>query len=299
MTVIQCVGIAVLDYIFQVDELPSGEGKYYATSYLEVGGGVAANAAATIASLGGLVLFVGRVGGDEAGARIVEDLANLGVDVEGVETVDGVSSPVSAVLVDAAGERTIINHTPTDLFTGGSTRRPANVDGADAVLVDVRWPDGSARALQAASDAGIPSVFDFDRPMADGGSRLLPLADHIVFSKEALAATAGSDAVEAALVAIRSRTDAWLAVTAGSDGVWWLDGKELRHQDVFPVEVVDTVGAGDVFHGALTLALAEGQAEAEAVRFAAAAAALKCSRPGGRTGTPSRPEVEDLMKGQG
>ena len=182
---------------------------------------------------------------------------------------------------------------------GGDTTRALHVDGADGVLVDVRWPDGAADALQAASGAGIPAVFDFDRPMADGGDRLLPLAGHVVFSREALAATAGIDDVEAALLSIRSRTEAWLAVTAGADGVWGLDGANLRHQDAFPVDVVDTVGAGDVFHGALPLELAEGRSEADAVRFAAAAAALKCSRPGGRAGAPSRSEVEDLMKGQG
>lgn len=299
MTTVQCVGIAVLDYLFQVDELPTGDGKYYATGYREVGGGVAANAAAAIAALGGDARFVGRVGADDAGTRIVSDLADLGVDIDGVENIAGAASPVSAVLVDEAGERTIINHTPGDLFTGGETSRAADVDGADAVLVDVRWPDGAAGALQAASEAGIPAVFDFDRPMADGGDRLLPLAGHVVFSREALTATAGTDDVEAALLAIRPRTEAWLAVTGGASGVWWLDGAELMHQDAFPVEVVDTVGAGDVFHGALALALAEGRPEADAVRFAAAAAALKCSRPGGRAGAPSRPEVEYLMKGQG
>jgi sulfofructose kinase len=298
VTVVHCVGIAVLDYVLTVDELPTGDGKYYASSYREVGGGVAANAAAAIAALGGQARLVSRVGRDQAGARIVEDLAGLGVDVGKVEAVDGVTSPVSAVLVDGAGERTIINHTPGALFREGDATDAADIDGADAVLVDVRWPDGAAGALQAASSAGIPAVFDFDRPMADGGSRLLTLADHIVFSREALAATGETDDVESALRAVQSRTDAWLAVTAGADGVWWLEDSGLRHQEAFPVEVVDTVGAGDVFHGAFTLALAEGSANMDAVRFAAAAAALKCSRPGGRAGTPSRSEVDDLIEGR-
>jgi len=299
MTTISCVGIAVLDYLFTMDELPHGGGKHYATDYREVGGGVAANAAAAIAMLGGTARYVGRVGDDPVGARILADLAALGVDVAEVEELADIDSPVSAVLVDAAGERTIINYTSDDLFAGGDTDRAADVEGVDGVLVDVRWPAGAARALAAAVGAGIPSVFDFDRPMSDGGASLLGLASHVVFSEAALTETAGIADPGEGLIAIRDRTDAFLAVTTGAGGVWWLDGLEIRHQPAFPVEVVDTVGAGDVFHGALALALAERQPEPAALRFASAAAALKCARPGGRAGTPARSEVEELLKGGG
>lgn len=297
MTTISCVGIAVLDYLFSMDELPRGGGKHYATDYREVGGGVAANAAAAIAKLGGTARYVGRVGDDPVGARILTDLADLGVDVGGVERVAGVSSPVSAVLVDSAGERTIINYTSGALFAAGAATGAGDVDGVDGVLVDVRWPDGAARALSAAAAAGIPSVFDFDRPMDDGGAALLGLASHVVFSEAALAETAAVGDPGEGLLVIRDRTDAFLAVTTGAGGVWWLDELEVRHQPAFPVDVVDTVGAGDVFHGALALALAEQQPEPEALRFAAAAAALKCTRPGGRAGTPARAEVDELLKG--
>ncbi len=297
MTTISCVGIAVLDYLFAMERLPDGGGKHYATGYREVGGGVAANAAAAIAMLGGTARLVGRVGTDPVGARILADLAALGVDVDGVEEMAGVCSPVSAVLVDEAGERTIINYTPDALFAAGDTTRAGDVDSVDGVLVDVRWPAGAARALSAAALAGIPSVFDFDRPMSDGGSSLLGLASHVVFSEAALVETAGVREPGEGLLAIRDRTDAFLAVTTGAGGVWWLDGSEIRNQPAFPVEVVDTVGAGDVFHGALALALAERLPEPAALRFASAAAALKCARPGGRAGTPSRSEVDELLKG--
>jgi sulfofructose kinase len=291
-----CVGIAVLDYLFQMEYLPTGGGKYYATGYLEVGGGVAANAAAAVAALGAQARYVGRVGDDLVGERILADLVALGVDVSGVERVPGVPSPVSAVLVDGAGERAIINHTSDGLFAGGQAAAAGGVEGVDAVLVDVRWPTGAARALRAAAEAGIPSVFDFDRPMGDGGAGLLREASHVVFSQAALTATSGRDEPARGLAMMRGRTDAWLAVTTGGDGVWWLDGEEVHHQPAFPVEVVDTVGAGDVFHGAFSLALAERRDEAEAAKFAAAAAAIKCTRPGGRAGAPTRAEVETLLR---
>jgi len=298
MTTVQCVGIAVLDYLFTMEALPPTSGKYYATDYREIGGGVAANAAAAVVVLGGNARYVGRVGDDAAGERIVSDLADLGVDVAGVDRVAQLSSPVSAVLVDKAGERTIINYTESSLFDGGETSMAAELEGVDAVLVDVRWPAGADAALAAASAAHIPSVFDFDRPMADGGTDLMRAATHVAFSQAALAATSGSDDPATGLQTMSSKTDAWLAVTAGAEGVWWLDGGDVRHLAAFDVPVVDTVGAGDVFHGALALSLGEGRAEAEAVRFAAAAAALKCTKPGGRAGAPTRPEVEALLEGE-
>jgi sulfofructose kinase len=270
-----------MDLMFRVDPLPAGGGKSYATAFREIGGGVAANAAVAIVRLGGRARYVGRVGDDPIGERIVSELQADGVDTNGVRAVPGVVSPVSAVLVDDAGERIIVNYTPPGLFDGGDHHQAGELAGVDAVLVDVRWPDGAALALTSASEAGIPGVFDFDRPMDAHGDVLLAAASHVAFSHPALTATA--------------RSDAWLAVTMGDAGVVWREAGSTYHLPAFPVEVVDTVGAGDVFHGALALALAEGQPEAEAVRFASAAAALKCTRPGGRAGSPSRRDVEGLL----
>lgn len=297
MTTVTCVGIAVMDLLFSVDALPTGPGKLYADGFVEVGGGVAANAAVAVARLGGTARYVGRVGDDALGIRLLDELRDEGVDVTGVTTAQDLTSPVSAVFVDGAGERTIVNHTPPDLFAGPADLAAA-ADGSDAVLVDVRWPSGAESALAVARAAGIPSVFDFDRPMDDEGDSLIELASHVAFSDTALAATAGTTDTETALRILADRTDAWLAVTRGARGVWWLADDELCHQPAFPVDAVDTVGAGDVFHGALALALAEGRSEAEAVRFASAAAALKCTRPGGRSGTPTRSEVDQFLEEQ-
>ncbi|HEX8374847.1 MAG TPA: PfkB family carbohydrate kinase, partial [Geminicoccaceae bacterium] len=93
---------------------------------------------------------------------------------------------------------------------------------------------------------------------------------------------------------------AWLAVTAGAEGVFWLDGDaKVGHLPGHPVAAVDTLGAGDIFHAAFALALAEGRGEAEAMRFGNAAAALKCARPGGGAGAPTRGEVETFLREQG
>ena len=106
----------------------------------------------------------------------------------------------------------------------------------------------------------------------------------------------GTDDPAEGLARAAGMTDAWLAVTAGEKGCYWRGDTSLCHMPAFQVTVRDTLGAGDVFHGALALALAEGQAAAAALRFASAAAALKCTRLGGRAGIPTRSEVDTLLQ---
>jgi sulfofructose kinase len=117
----------------------------------------------------------------------------------------------------------------------------------------------------------------------------------VAFARDSLELYTGLGEAAEGLRAVRARTEAWLAVTDGAEGVHWLDGETTRHLPAFPVEAVDTTGAGDVFHGALALALGEGQEAEEAVRFSSAAAALKCTHFGGRLGMPSRDELETFL----
>ena len=108
-------------------------------------------------------------------------------------------------------------------------------------------------------------------------------------------ATAGIDDLGAALARMRGRTKGFLAVTDGANDILWLEGTTPRRMPVFPVDAVDTLAAGDVFHGAFALAIGEGRDEAAALRFAAAAAAIKCTRRTGGAGAPKRDEVEALL----
>ena len=137
-------------------------------------------------------------------------------------------------------------------------------------------------------------MLDADRP-TDLSDDLFRIATHVVFSGECLRATTGLDDLGAALARVAGVTRSFLAVTDGPQDVLWRDGETLRRSPVFAVSAVDTLGAGDVFHGAFTLALAEGRDVAAAMRFAAAAAGLKCSRLGGSTAAPHRAEVEALL----
>lgn len=279
-----CVGLCVLDVILTVDEVPSTPAKYFAHTSTESAGGPAATAAAAIARLGGRARFVGRVGDDARGDRMRSMLEAAGVEVA-VESIAGLSTPVSVVLVTPDGERTIVNHTDKRLF---ATPLPAKAfAGADAVLADVRWPAGATAAMDHASAAGIPGVLDLDLAPAADIEDIRPAvrsASHVVASQAGLAPFASGDGA--------ASFDGWLGVTAGAEGVDWPGGRIVPP----PVRAVETLGAGDVFHGAFALALAEGHTEEHALRFASAAAAVKCSRTGGWSALGDRPEVEELME---
>lgn len=284
-----CVGQATLDHVLRLDTSIVTGHKHRARCRDSVGGGVAANAAVAVARLGGHAVLISRVGDDADGEVVLAGLRADGIDVAGVQRVEGRSTPFSAVLVDPSGDRTIVNHTPDDLLTG----EPPGLPGFDAVLVDGRWPDASVIALSVARERGVPGVVDADRAV---DPRLLDLASHIVFGEDALLSTTGSVDHADGLRAVAARTGAMLAVTVGADGVVWLDHGTARELPAFAVTAVDTTGAGDAFHGAFTLALAEGADDASALRFAAATAAVKCTRPGARRGIPNRTDVEALLE---
>ncbi len=293
---IACTGIAVLDHVFTTPAFPTGAGKHFASGHLEVGGGPAATAAVAVARLGGTALFWGRVGDDPAGARILAELGEWGVDVRNARPCPDGRSPVSAVVVDDRGERMIVAYADAALDPSPDWLPLDAIATLDAAMVDSRWPQGAATVLSAAGTHGIPGVLDADATPDNAAKGLLPLASHVAFSSAGLAQVTGTDDPEEGLARAADMTDAWLAVTAGEKGCFWRDGTTLAHIPAFPVTVRDTLGAGDVFHGALALALAEGQPASTALRFASAAAALKCTRLGGRAGIPVRAEVDALLQ---
>ena len=155
-----------------------------------------------------------------------------------------------------------------------------------AVLADPRWVDGAVAMFGKARSLGIPTVLDGDVADAEVFERLLPLTDHAIFSEPALAAFAGS-ADDASLNKLARFNCRVTAVTRGGEGVSWHENGRLQRRAAFPVAVVDTTGAGDVFHGAYALAIGASLTVPDAMAFASAAAALKCTRSGGRNGIPS------------
>jgi len=296
MASILCAGIAVLDEVFRVGAFPLPDTKVQASEFITIGGGNAANAAVAIARLGGKAYFAAPLGVDEIGDRLIESLRREGVECVGCVRVPEARTPVSGIFVDARGERTIANYRDyrlNDARVGDPERLVAAVD---AVLVDNRFPDFVAPICRAAMARRIPVVIDADKE-ADDLEPLFTAATHVIFSAQCLRATARADDLASSLAHMGKLTGAFLAVTDGPRPVLWYDrdGAMIREMPVFAIKAVDTLGAGDVFHGAFILALVEGRGVEDALRFAAAAAGLKCSRFGGSAAAPQRAEVEALL----
>ena len=138
----------------------------------------------------------------------------------------------------------------------------------------------------------MPSVIDAEAPFEADAVRG---ATHIAFSMQGLEEYAPGFSVEEALERARADFNCWIAVTDGPNGVWFTEGHGIGHIPSFSVDVVDTLGAGDIWHGAFAFRLAEGADESAAIRFANAAAALKCTRFGGISGCPDRRQTEDFL----
>jgi sugar/nucleoside kinase (ribokinase family) len=252
---ILCVGLATVDLVYRVESIPAVDEKAQAVDFAVAAGGPAANAAVTVAALGEPVTLVTAVGRHPLGELIRADLDTHGVRLIDATPDDDTPPPVSAITVlDATGQRTIVSR------NAGERVVPVPAGGlppADLTLVDGHHP---ALAVAAARSAR--------RLLVDAGSRR-PVFDEILPYAEVVAASAAFGADLSAPNVV---------VTDGPEPVRW-SGGEIP---VPPVDAVDTAGAGDVFHGALAVALKRGADLPDALRQAIAVAGIRVAHPGPR-----------------
>lgn len=280
----------------RVDTMPRRADKHRCRDAELVGGGCAANAAVAIARLGGIAHLAGCSGDDGIADMIERDLVAEGVDCTRLHRIDGHRSSFSSIYIDSIGERQIVNF--RDVCDEGSVTesgRPTPMDGFDAILADTRWPAGADLAMREARRRSIPGILDAEPPF-DECPRALEDAGHVFFSRRGLREFSRLDDPEGGLAFAAERIGGIVGVTDGADAVRWIDAKGIHSLDSHPIDAVDTLGAGDAWHGALALALAERASLLDAIAFANATAAIKCTRPGGRRGLPFRAEVERFMQ---
>jgi sulfofructose kinase len=295
---ILCIGMSVRDLTFRVQGVPARGSKENASHFEEICGGNSLNAAIGIVRLGGRASLSGPIGDSReiSSRHIFEQLAHEGIETRHIVHMRGLVTPISAIMIDPTGERTIATFRDPDLWKVKLPLVDTLLEDCDAVLSESRCAEFCTDVCAEAVRRGIPVIIDVDRAMSlrEG---LLTASTHLVFSSESLRETAGIADDGEALQKIAKLTPSFLAGTRGPRGAIWLDERgELQETPAFPVHTVDTLGAGDVFHGAFTLAITETQELAEALRFASAAAALKCTRFGGAFAAPQRAEVEALLR---
>lgn len=269
-----CVGLATLDTIVALPRHPEADDRVIATDIVVAGGGPAATAAVTLARLGVPTYFVGAVGDDERGKRIRDGLEREGVDVSELAPVPGARSPQSVVLVSRGG-RAICAH-PGDLPT------PAPSDRARGLCADASWVHADHVGYAAGRGLGRLSL-DAGNPVDD-----LDLRDVALYAptEEALRERFGGPEH-----ALGAGTEL-VVVTRGERGsaAYAADGTVVEAPGV-PVDVVSTLGAGDVFHGALLARLVGGAPLEDALGFANECAALSCRALDGRSAIPTAAEL--------
>ncbi len=290
------LGACTVDIVLKVDGVPSFDAKVMAEKGVALGAGMAVSAACAAAAMGAEVQVWGRMGADRIGDFFVADLADAGVDTRFVRRPPGSRSSIAAVIVDGAGRRLVAPWFDPALDADPGWLPLGELDRMDGVLADSRWAEGSRRVLEAARARGLVRVFDGDVASRETLAELAPLATHAIFSEPGFGILTGGAEPGRALPELARRHGGVWGVTLGERGFAWSGGGPARLLAPPPVEAVDTLAAGDVFHGAFAVAIVEGRSVAAAARLACAAAALKCARFGGRAGAPTRAEAEALAR---
>lgn len=285
----------MLDLIYQLDHFPSGSGKTRAKSSHLTGGGNGANAAVALARLGACSMLAARLGDDEIADLIMAGLTRENVNCDLVRKHPNHRSSFSSIYMDADGERQIVNFRDETLSMETDWFRANLPTNIDAALGDCRWPQGAEMAMQLARDSNVPGIMDAEYHAKEAKAAIL-LASHVAFSANGAREFSGESDLETAALKSASLIKGHVVVTNGAGDVLEVDHGSLLHHPTFAVDAVDTLAAGDVWHGAFTLALADHRPVKQSIRFANAAAALKCQRTGGRDGSPCRKDVDEFMK---
>ncbi|WP_420313066.1 PfkB family carbohydrate kinase [Streptomyces sp. YS-B37] len=270
------VGLCTLDVIQLVDHAPGANEKLTALEQVVAAGGPAANAAATFAHLGGTPRLLTAIGAHPWGVGVVADLAALGVTVSDLAADSPDPPAVSSVLVTAStGDRAVAS-------TNATAHRLTPPDNLDALVTacDLVEFDGHhmALALAAARSAralGRNTLFD-GGSWKPGTQDLLPYIDVAVCSADFH--PPGTTTPADTLRFLREHGVTWAAVSRGADPIVWTGPDGEGVVDVPTVKVADTVGAGDVLHGALARHLARSRPTPESFAGALRAAAAVASR---------------------
>jgi sugar/nucleoside kinase (ribokinase family) len=264
-------------------------------------GGLTATALVAAARLGSRAAFAGVLGDDELSRFVLRRFQEEKVDVQHVRRRAEARPIHSIILVDQATKTRTILYNLEGAF-GAELDWPEEevIRAARVLFADHFGMEGMIRAARVARQAGIPVVADLESDQHPAFDRLLELVDHLIVSQDFAAKLTGQCDPADAVRKLWSPGRRAAVVTGGDRGCWYLGSDSpaaVQHQPAFAVEVIDTTGCGDVFHGAYASALARGLDLQERIRFAVAAAALKATQRGGQAGIPSRARVEGFLSG--
>jgi sugar/nucleoside kinase (ribokinase family) len=261
--------------------------------YRRLPGGQIATALLACARLGLRTAFVSSVGGDGVAEAVLAPLRAAGIDVSKVLEIEGATSQLALIVVDeTSGERTVLWYRDARLAIPRERLSKADVERGRALHLDAGDPEVAIWAARIAREAGIPVFADVDT-VAPGVDDVLRNVDFPIVSTQFAEGRFGGP--EQALPALAALGARFPVVTLGDRGAVGGAGAERLASPAFDVEVKDTTGAGDVFHGAFVVAVLEGAGPERALRVANAAAAMNCRALGAQGGLPTRPELDAFL----
>jgi sulfofructose kinase len=292
------MGLNSVDFLTVVPKFPTPNSKMKMLRFSKQGGGQVATAMVALSRWGVKTKYIGKVGEDDLGQFSLNSIRQEGVDVSSVMIEPNITNQFAMIIVDGpTGERTILwNRDQRLMYRQGELRKEEvcsgkllHLDGHDihAALQCVRW----------AKEEGIPTVIDLDKvePLTSG---LIKEIDFIITSSRFPTLYTGISDQKKALLELQKHTTGFLCATLGYEGAIASVNGEIVTVKGFRVNVVDTTGAGDVFHGGFVYGLLRNWEVAEILGFANAVAALKCRDIGGRKGIPSLEEVQRFLSQQ-
>jgi sulfofructose kinase len=297
------LGCVAVDDLLYVESYPPADSKARILSRDRQCGGLTATALVAAARQGAQCAYAGMLGEDESSQFVVQRLQQEGIDVRHLRRRADARPIRSVIIVDRDRNTRTIFYDLEGAVPVAPDWPPAElVQSARVLFVDHFGVEGVLRAARLALAAGIPVVADLESSSdAPAFAELLAAVDHPIVSLDFARQWTGCEGPAEAALALWSPQRQAAVVTCGADGCWYVGRDEptrARHQPAFAVQVVDTTGCGDVFHGAYAAGLARGLDLPARVQWAAATAALKATRPGGQSGIPARSAVEAFLQEQ-
>ncbi|MDE3181710.1 MAG: ribokinase [Acidobacteriota bacterium] len=291
------LGLNATDTVILVRDFPALGSKERVLGMSRQAGGQIATALVTCRRLGLSSRYIGKVGGDAAGAFQLDSLRNEGIDTEHVRVVEGAPNQFGHIIVDqATGERTVFWDRDPRLAVRPDELDREAIASARALHLDGCDVDACLAAAQWAHEAGIPVVADLDTAYRQV-EELFPHIDYLLASANFLpSATGENDPFRVLEYMAREFGMKVPGMTLGRDGALVYSEGRFLYSPGFVVETVDTTGAGDVFHGAFIYGLLSGWPLAATLDFSNAMAALNCQWLGARGGIRSQEEAQALIR---
>jgi len=288
------VGLNATDTLIPLAAYPARGSKVEYRNASVMPGGQAATTVVACATWGLTTRYVGKLGEDDAARLHRQAFTRAGVDVH-LTTVPGAASPQSLILVDQGGERTVLCHRDERLLLQREDLRREWIVDARALHVDGYETAAATQAAQWARGAGVPVIADLDE-LYEGVEDLIANVDYLIASRDFPCRLMDDPNLESALRRMHQQYGCRLtAATLGEHGVLAWDGRRFHQRAAYRVPVVDTTGAGDIFHAGFIYGLLQGWDLDRQLDFACAAAALNCTGAGARGGIQTVEAIEQLM----